>query len=260
MKKIYLAALTLAMTACVSNDDLNPVDNYGYIDLNVSNNPVMVTRTEGENADNKEVKNLEEWHITTKQGESDEIVWNAQKSYPEGIYTVMARSAQTMSAANTKNIFGIAYYEGSCRVEVDPGVTAEATISCGKALNSRLKLDITELNNDLFKNVTLSAQATDEQTPRNLNSENPIAYYTPNRTVNYTIKYNYNGAPSQTTVPTNGSYSINIGGAATESTIKLKSNSNGTIAIVNITYNDEFTSSKPEEKEFDAATGNQITE
>ena len=36
MKKIYLAALTLAMTACVSNDDLNPVDNYGYIDLNVS--------------------------------------------------------------------------------------------------------------------------------------------------------------------------------------------------------------------------------
>ena len=47
MKKIYLAALTLAMTACVSNDDLNPVDNYGYIDVNVSNDPVMVTRAEG---------------------------------------------------------------------------------------------------------------------------------------------------------------------------------------------------------------------
>ena len=46
MKKIYLAALTLAMTACVSNDDLNPIDNYGYIDVNVSNDPVMVTRGE----------------------------------------------------------------------------------------------------------------------------------------------------------------------------------------------------------------------
>ena len=79
MKKIYLAALTLAMTACVSNEDLNPVDNYGYIDVNVSNDPVMVTRAEGENTDNKVVENLEEWYITTKQGEQDEIVWNAQK-------------------------------------------------------------------------------------------------------------------------------------------------------------------------------------
>ena len=260
MKKIYLAALTLAMTACVSNDDLNPVDNYGYIDVNVSNDPVMVTRAEGENTDNKVVENLEEWYITTKQGEQDEIVWNAQKSYPAGDYTVMARSAQTMNAANTKNTFGIAYYEGSFSVNVSPGETADAIISCGKALNSRLKLDITELNNNLFTNVTLSAQATDEQTPRNLTSDNPIAYYTPNSIVNYTIKYNYNGAESQTTVPTNGSYSINIGEAATESTIKLKSNSNGTIEIVKITYNDEFTSSDPEVKEFDAATGNQITQ
>ena len=44
MKKIYLAALTLALTACVSNDDLNPVDNYGYIDLNVSNDPIVETK------------------------------------------------------------------------------------------------------------------------------------------------------------------------------------------------------------------------
>ena len=44
MKKIYLAALTLAMTACVSNDDLNPVENYGYIDLNVSNDPIVETK------------------------------------------------------------------------------------------------------------------------------------------------------------------------------------------------------------------------
>ena len=44
MKKIYFAALALALTACVSNEDLNPVDNYGYIDLNVSNDPIVETR------------------------------------------------------------------------------------------------------------------------------------------------------------------------------------------------------------------------
>lgn len=260
MKKIYLAALTLAMTACVSNDDLNPVDNYGYIDVNVSNDPVMVTRAEGENTDDKVVDNLEEWYITTKQGEQDEIVWNAQKSYPAGDYTVIARSAQTMEAANTQNTFGIAYYEGSNSVTVNTGGTAQATISCGTAKNSRLKLDLTELNTSIFTNVTLSAKATNEQSSRNLTSKNSIAYYTPESTVNYTITYNYNGAESTTTVPTTNNYSIKIGAAATESTIKLKSNNNGTIEIIKITYNDEFTSSEPEVKEFDAATGEQVTE
>ena len=65
MKKIYLAALTLAMTACVSNDDLNPVDIYGYIDVNVSNDPIVETRTTptSVNINNKN------WFVTIGQTE-----------------------------------------------------------------------------------------------------------------------------------------------------------------------------------------------
>jgi hypothetical protein len=95
MKKIYLAALTLAMTACVSNDDLNPVDNYGYIDLNVSNDPVMVTRAE------QTVSDLNEWTVTADGETNYELNSLTDNRVKAGTYSITAKNATDITTANS---------------------------------------------------------------------------------------------------------------------------------------------------------------
>ena len=266
MKKIYLAALTLAMTACVSNEDLNPVDNYGYIDVNVSNDPVMVTRAE------QTVNDLSGWSITATNTDQQELTYDLKESnvVPAGKYKIEVSSHSSMEAANQagEGKLGAPYYtcetslEGSSyndqtvnqHVTVIAGRTSTPTIYCGSAKNTRIKLD-NQLNQGLsegtFSNVSLYANVVDTRPAVTLLHGN-TAYYNPKTTINYSISYTYGGSPKQIT-----DLQIQTGDAATEKIITLKSNSSGQITVT-ISVNDQFESSV-ENLTFDAATGEQVT-
>ena len=262
MKKIYLAALTLAMTACVSNDDLNPVDNYGYIDVNVSNDPVMVTRAE------QSVSDLSGWTITATNTDQQGLTYDLINSsvVPAGTYKIEVSSHSSMEAANKTGggNLGAPYYtcetsvEGSSyndqtvnqNVTVNAGRTSTSTIYCGSAKNTRIKLD-NQLNQglseDKFSNVSLNADAVDQRPAVTLIHGN-TAYYNPQTTINYSISYTYGGSPKQIT-----DLQIQTGDAATEKIITLISNSSGQITVT-ISVNDQFETSV-ENLTFDAATG-----
>ena len=244
MKKIYLAALTLAMTACVSNDDLNPVDNYGYIDVNVSNDPVMVTRA------TIKVDDLSSWTI-----KANDYNLNDDNKVPTGTYTITASNyASETSALESNNGWGDAYYYGySQNVQVSAGGTSEVSINCGSAKNSRLKVEFT-LNDNAFSEYSVTTDRNLTFTKENMKDK--LAYYNvgENTKVNYTFNYTHANKP------TSKSGTINFNEAAKEYKLSIKSNDNGTITITEITYNDSFDPVDGESITFDAATGKEVTE
>lgn len=243
MKKIYLAALTLAMTACVSNDDLNPVDNYGYIDVNVSNDPVMVTRAGEPN-----------WQLSATKNEEAYIgITSGTNKVPEGTYVISAKSHASIDLANTTNTYGEPYFEGeSAPTQISAGDSKDATIDCGKAKNSKLTL-VNALNSSVFTNVKLNATSLNRQL--SLSNQNPSAFYSIETPVSYNISYNYNGSQTETVIQNNGQdYTITIAEAAKDYQIKLTSTDNGNNNVT-VRYNNEFGKEESEEFIFDAATG-----
>ena len=268
MKKIYLAALTLAMTACVSNEDLNPVDNYGYIDVNVSNDPVMVTRAE------QTVSDLAGWIIKAIDNDNEkEYDLTKSKVVPAGNYKIQVSSHSNIETANDagENNLGEPFYKCETtengmtvdnetvnkHIEVSAGNTASATINCGKAQNARIKLDDqlnTGLTNELFSEVSLVTETTNERVSVTL-SDKGMAYYSPNTTVRYKINYSYKKDAVKTTM-TLENLSITVGSQATEKIITLKSNNSGQITV-SINIDNEFVTTT-EDITFDAATGEKV--
>jgi hypothetical protein len=254
MKKIYLAALTLAMTACVSNDDLNPVDNYGYIDVNVSNNPVMVTRAE------QDVKDLSGWTITAEKGTEIHNL-NHSNIVPAGTYTVKVKSHDNETTANTTNTYGQAYYEGSVSgIVVSAGATATPTVDCKKAKNSMLTLvnntTIDETTPQLFTDISLNASSSNRNLK--LTETNPSAFYSKGTDVEYNITYKYNGGELQTLNNNGQNFTIKIDNEATNYQIILSSNTNGKISVT-IKYDNTFANVESNTITFDAATGEKVT-
>ena len=243
MKKIYLAALTLAMTACVSNDDLNPVDNYGYIDLNVSNDPIMQTRAATKVAD------LSAWIVKANNGSEDITLTTASTKVKAGTYTVSAKSHESEAVAlQAYEGWGAAYYMGtSASVEVTPGSKKDVIVECGTAQNARLKVQFSLIGN--FTGYSLTAE-------RNLvfdssNFETALAYYAAEEEVDYTFNYTYNDTQKEITGK------ITMMGRATENIISIASNDNGTISVT-VNYNDTFGEGNSQTLVFDAATGDKV--
>lgn len=247
MKKIYLAALTLAMTACVSNEDLNPVDNYGYIDVNVSNDPVMVTR------DIQSVGDLTLWTIKTKFGEEDMQDWAVDKAYKEGNYTVYVQNYADDDAwkeANEK--YGAAFYKGDTEVKVEAGKTNEATIDCGRAKNAKLTVTIADMPS-AFTDVKLIAKRDSENSLEFSESNKKTeAFFGNDETVNYSIYYTYNQENKEIL-----NQQITMKGAATDNVITISANDNGLISVT-ITYDDSFEKGNSGTIQFDAATGEKV--
>lgn len=244
MKKILFAAMALGMcmTSCMNEEFPNAVQ-YGYINLNVSNNPVMVTRTGGE----------PEWQFSaTKDGVSYTNIASGANKVPAGTYTITAQSHDSEEAANTLNTYGEPYFEGqSAATEISAGQSKDVNIDCGKAKNSKLTL-VNSLNTSVFTNVKLNATSPNREL--SLNSDNSSAFYSKGTEVRYNISYKYNGSHAETVIKNNGEdYTITIVEAAKDYQIKLTSTDNGTINVT-VTYDNEFGTV---EKDFtiDAATG-----
>ena len=244
MKKILFAAMALGMcmTSCMNDEFPNAVQ-YGYINLNVSNNPVMVTRA-GE---------APKWQLSaTKDGESYTNIAYGLNKVPAGTYTITAQSHESEEAANKLNTYGEPYFYGTSTKTITAGQSIDVVIDCGTATNSKLTL-VNNLNSDVFKEVKLNAISDDRKL--SLSSENSSAFYSTETEVSYNISYKYNGSQAETVIK-NGDqdYTITIAEAAKDYQIKLTSTDNGTINIT-VKYDNEFGLEESKEIIFDAATG-----
>lgn len=256
MKKIYFAALAMALTACVSNEDLNPVDNYGYIDVNVSNDPVMVTRAE------QTISDLSGWTITADGTDKDYTLNLNDNKVLAGTYSITAKNAADVDDANAAdNGWGKAFYESDPQtVTVSAGNTTRVNIDCGLAKNSKLTL-VNRLNETVFTEVRLHAK---KEASYLVMDGTKSVFYSKGTTVDYYITYTYNYKNADGTTQTiskviknnENDFNITIENAATDYQIKLSSTDNGTITVT-LTYNNSF-EDKETELTFDAATGNQV--
>ena len=243
MKKILFAAMALGMcmTSCMNEEFPNAVQ-YGYINLNVSNNPVMVTRAEVPN-----------WQFSaTKDGESYTGIISGGNKVPAGTYVITAKSHASIDDANTYGTYGEPYFEGQSNpTAISAGESKDVTIDCGKAKNSKLTL-VNSLNTSVFTNVKLNATSPNREL--SLSTENHSAFYSTETEVSYNISYIYNDSDAETVIK-NGEqdYTITIAKAAQDYQIKLTSTDNGTI-YVTVTYDNDF-GVESEDFTFDAATG-----
>ena len=239
MKKTLFSimAFTMAMVSCTNEEIPTPAEQYGYINVNVTNEPLEenVAQTRATVADYKT------WVVT-----AGDIDLTKDNKVPAGTYEVTAKSHTNMDAALAlEDKWGVAYYEGSAKnIVVAAGQTATAEISCGKAKNGRITTSFnlaavfTDVSIEVGRELTFDK---DNQSKK--------AYFEPGE-VSYTLKYKYNGSEEKS-IP--GAVTVAEG---TEHIISVSSNSNGTITV-NITYDDTFADGDDQNINFDAATGNQ---
>ena len=238
MKKIYLAALTLAMTACVSNDDLNPVDNYGYIDVNVSNDPIVETRAE--------VNDLTNWIVTIGETEYK----GTGQAFAAGEYNVSVTTHTDVDAANSANSpWGEAFYNNvgsNDKVTVVAGKRVTANAICGAAKNARMNVEFTDNFKNVFDNYSLVISD-----PRGITYDgidDHASYFLPSEEVTFTIKYKYGEDEKETR-----EQKVTIGDAGTEKILTITSNTDGNIEV-NISTTD-FSQAPGTTITFDAADG-----
>lgn len=252
MKKILFAAMALGMcmTSCMNDEFPNAVQ-YGYINLNVSNDPTLQTRA----VQTVSESDLSNWRIKTKFEEEAEQIWSPQKAYKAGTYVVSAKSHENEEAwKSANNGWGAAYYEGTDNeVIVTRGKTETAEIVCGTAKNAKLTVTIAEMP-EAFDDVEVLAVRNEEKTLTFNGSEGQQAFFKAGEEVKYSIHYTYNDVPKIIDNKT-----ITIAGAATNNIITIQANDNGLISV-NIKYDDSFGEGESEDFTFDAATGENVTE
>lgn len=255
MKKTFLFAAfaALCMTSCMNEEFPNAPQvsekGYGYINLNVSNDPTLQTRA------SRTATDFSNWTIQTQLStEEERKLWSRETAYEAGKYTVYAYSHFGENSWQTANSgYGAAYYEGCTQepVDVQAGKTATANINCGTAQNAKLTVIITDMP-EAFQNVVVNAVRNAHKTLELDGSTHKEAFFEAEEEVSYSINYTYNGKTMEIADQT-----IKMAGAATDNIITIKANNNGLITV-NITYDDSFAEGNKAEITFDAATGNEV--
>ena len=247
MKKIYFAALALALTACVSNEDLNPVDNYGYIDVKVSNDPIVETKAT--------VNDLTNWIVTIGETTYE----GPTQAFDKGTYPVTVKTHENVASAIGSNTqWGEAYYDNAWKqtqdqVTVVAGETTPIIIECGKAQNTRVKVIFTQQFTTVFPTYCLNI--TNPKTLEfNSNTTDQYAYFQANQNINFTITYKKNNQESTTTTSEKG---LELGEGGTEKIITVTANTAGNIDLSITT--DEFENNGGQTISFDALTGKDVT-
>lgn len=237
MKKIYLAALTLAMTACVSNEDLNPVDNYGYIDVNVSNDPIVETRA---------TINGKDWIV--KIGVTEYT--GKGQAFAAGTYNVSVTTHADVASANSANSpWGEAFYNNKSsndQVTVIAGKRVTANAICGAAKNARMNVEFTDNFKDVFDKYSLEISVPRVITYDGIDDH--ASYFLPSQEVTFTIKYKYGEDEKETS-----EQKVTIGDAGTEKILTITSNTDGNIEV-NISTTD-FSQAPGTTITFNAADG-----
>ena len=291
MKKFFLcamaAAATLSLTSCLSEEEVNlEKGNMGSISVNVAADDQMTTRANAEIGSST----LSSWFAYVAQNGTAKF---GTSSVPREIsdldgfgfaagdgYTINVYSHASQDDAMPNNSLGEAYYTGTQKTRsgddlasytfadlasfsITAGQPTSVNVYCGKAQNARLAITNAEFAGTI-NGVTAVAKMTDGTTNRNVtfgtitNTENTTSqgYFHAGETVAVTINYTIT-IPSGT-VTKDVTRDIQLAGAGTRNVLNIKSNSNGTITIANIYYDDEWTEGNvTEEITIDAATGNE---
>lgn len=243
MKKIFLAVMAVGMslTSCMNEEFPNEA-KYGYINVNVANDPVIATRATN-------VSDLSTWTILAGETNLNSVGYKIKA----GTYTVTAKNYTNAEAALSANEnWGEAYYEGSvANVVVTAGQTATANIDCGKAKNGRVKATFALLESS-FKDFSVVVGEQSRQLTFDSTTSGKLAYFNPGE-VPYTFTYKYNSEEAKTITGT-----INVV-AATEHQINISSNDNGIISVT-VTYDETFEDGEDQTIEIDAATGEKVSQ
>lgn len=243
MKKIFLAVMAVGMslTSCM-NEEFPNAAKYGYINVNVANDPVIATRAD--------VSNLSTWTILAGETNLNSVGYKIKA----GTYTVTAKNYTDAEAAlSAKENWGDAYYEGSTEgVVVTAGQTQTVNIDCGKAKNGRVKATFDKLGSS-FTDFSVVVGAQPRQLTFDSTTSGKLAYFNKGEVVPYTFTYKYNSEEAKTITGT-----IDVK-AATEHQINISSNDNGIIRVT-VTYDDTFEVDEDQTIEIDAATGEQVSQ
>lgn len=263
MKKLSVIAMVamtaLASTSCISFDEdeiPGTPEEYGYIKLSASADDVMVTRGE-------QTADLSKWYATVKKGET--VVYGSdtkkalisseleqKKLIPGEDYTVsVANYADNEEWVKANNNYGDAYYEGEITsVKVEAGKQTQVSIPCGRAKNAKFVVNASDFaGEELEVKVTNSRELTFSKADGTIGNE---AFFTAGDKLKYEITYSI-GAQKNKKIENK---ELQLGEAATVSTLTISSDQNGTIKVT-ITYDDTFDTGKNEEIEIDSATGDE---
>jgi len=260
MKKILLCAVAstamFTLASCVS-EDINPAQQkaageYGYINLNVTNDQEFMTRA---NADNT-------WTLKLggKATKTLTVGTLSQESLEAGDYTVEVYNYETEALALAANEnYGAAWYTGdlgitdtSKKVTVTKGETTNATLEMGKAKNVKFKLE-SSVPASAAVNITVTGNSSSRALTFNKAANGEFnhteAFFSANEQV--TIGLTYNSVELGASV----TKTLSMAGAGTENKLVLSTNDNGKISLT-ITYDETFSEGNTISYEFDAATGN----
>lgn len=245
---VFTIAFALVFAACQQDEGPTVATDKGYIHLQLSADDGLNTRAM------QDVYNVSTWFaVITKDGETlyNQPIGNVLGTRPfdPGIYSISVRSHNNADAANlSDNRWGEAYHTGEAtNVEVSAGGTAYVHIACGRALNAKFRLDYSEFSG-IINAFTISApkSLTFSYTAGTLARE---AYFAPNTTITYTINYTL-GTETKTTE----AQTLTLGGAATVSILRIKSDIHGTVSL-SLICDDEFEGDATSDIDIDGTTG-----
>ena len=248
MKKFLTILLCLPFLLAACQDANEPYSPKGHIQLRVSADDALRTRAM------QDVDDVSSWYAVVSN--ETETLYDQQigdvlgaRDFEPGTYSVGVRNYNDIDAAiAAKNGWGDAYYTGSARdIEVSAGGTAYVHIACGRALNAKFRLDFSEFSGiiDAF-NITAPKVLTFAHADGTLARE---AFFAPNATLTYAITYTIGNETKTTDAKT-----LTLGGAATVSILKIKSDIYGNINV-SLTCDDEFEGDVESDITIDAASG-----
>lgn len=247
MKKLFTIFCTAALIcACTNENEPTLNENYGYIDLGLTADNTVTSRA------TQTVDNLTGW--TIKVGET--TYTGASQAFAAGTYTITAHNyADDAAACAANSNWGAARYEGSVEnVTVTAGTTATPTIACGTAKNARLKVVFADSFKAIVKTGYSLTTTGDRALAFTASNTDALAYYAASANVGYDLVFTLNSSETPKTI----SGTVTLGAAATEKTITVSANTNGTINI-SISIDNEFTNGGNEDITIDASTGDKVT-
>lgn len=243
-----LLCLPLFLAACQQDESYSAQSAQGHIMLSLSADDALQTRAQ------QDVEDPSAWIATiTTEGSTlyDQPIGNglAAQSFDPGIYSIAVRNYADADAANAAlEGWGAAYHTGQATdVEVSAGGTAYVHIACGRAQNAKFRLDYSTFSG-IINSLTVTAPKTItfSYADGTLSRE---AFFAPNAALTYAIDYTIDGN-TKTTEP----MTLTLGGAATVTTLSIKSNISGELSI-SLTCDDEFEGDAESDIIIDATTG-----
>lgn len=250
MKKTFLfaALAALSMVSCTNNELPEAEVGYGYINVNVSNDPVVETRA------SENVSSIVGWQIKTKKGTEGNLEdWVSNKAYEAGEYTVFAQNYADESAWKAANDnWGAAFYQGETTVTVVAGKSENAEIDCGTAENAKLTVNITTLP-ETFSEVKVKVVRNESTTLTFPTIGHTEAYFGANEEVSFSLSYKYNNVEKNISNKT-----ITMKGAATNNIINVTANNNGLINVT-IKVDNTFGEGNSAGLVIDGATGDVVS-